>query len=137
MSTNYKLAIEQVFDVGVDSATGAPLIVWTDPAGSIGSYRKACEGADPRYQRIFECMTASDTSAVPGGKFEVCKYGQPGCAEPFKGAGPDRKVAYIDALNGITQFNSPGSGGGAHSDIYRLPMSRLLWKLIEEYAPAR
>ncbi|MCL9658769.1 alpha/beta hydrolase [Pseudomonas protegens] len=120
-----------------DSATGAPFIVWTDPAGSIGSYHKACDTADSQYQRIFECMTASDTSAVPGGRFEVCKYGQQGCAEPFKSNGPDRKVAYIDASNGITQFNSPGSGGGAHSDIYRLPMGRLLWKLIEEYAPTQ
>jgi hypothetical protein len=34
----------------------------------------------------------------------------------------------------MAQFNSPGSGGGAHSDIYRLPMGRLLWRLVEEYA---
>ncbi len=120
-----------------DSATGAPFVVWTDPAGSIGSYRKACAQAGSVYQPIFDCMTASDTSAIPGGRFEVCKYGQAGCADPFDGTGQGHKVAYIDASNGITQFNSPGSGGGAHSDIYRLPMGRLLWKLVEQYAPAR
>ncbi|MFJ4143619.1 hypothetical protein [Pseudomonas sp. NPDC089734] len=117
-----------------DSAVGSPFIVWTSPSGSISSYRKACDTPNSPYKDIFDCMAASDTSATSNGSFRICKQGEPGCSDPFKKDGPLQKVAYIDTSDGITQFNSPGSGGGAHSDIYRLPMGRLLWKFIEEYA---
>lgn len=120
-----------------DSATGAPYVLWTSPAGSISSYRKACDDPASPYSGIFECMTASDTSAIPSGTFSLCKRGQPDCQAPATLDAALQKVVYIDASNGITEFNSPGSGGHAHSDIYRLPMGRLLWTLIGEYAPAR
>ena len=117
-----------------DSAVGSPFIIWTSPAGSISSYHKACDSPDSPYKDIFNCMTASDTSAASAGSFSICKHGGQACNDPFDGNRQVRKVSYINVSDGITQFNSPGSGGGAHSDIYRVPMGRLLWKLIEEYA---
>lgn len=120
-----------------DEAAGSPFILWTAPAGAMSSYRKACDSANPDYKGIFDCMKASDTSAVPCGKFAICKNGQEECTDPFATQPAVKKVAYINASDGITEFNSPGSGGGAHSDIYRLPMGRLLWKLIEQYAPTK
>jgi hypothetical protein len=82
-------------------------------------------------------MTASDTSATEThGKFSLCNRGDTSekCTNPLKIINESRIIDYIDTSNGITQFNSFGTGGDAHSDIYRLPMGRLLWRLIEAYA---
>lgn len=82
-------------------------------------------------------MTASDTSAkIKNGIFSLCNRGEISkeCTDPFKNITGPRKIDYIDTSNGITEFNSFGTGGGAHNDIYRLPMGRLLWRLIEVYA---
>lgn len=115
-----------------DGAAGGR-VFWYDPSGSIKSWHLACDGHDAQMAATFDCLTASDTSASPGGGFSLCKAGDDRCSTTPVSQG---KVSYIDASNGITQFNSPGSGGGAHSDIYRLPMGRLLWRLVEEYALA-
>ena len=116
-----------------DGAAGGP-VFWYDPSGSIKSWRLACDNPEPAMAATFDCLTAADTSAVSNGGFSLCRTGDAGCS-----ASPviHGKVSFIDASEGITQFNSPGSGGGAHSDIYRLPMGRLLWRLVEEYALAR
>ncbi|WP_249324715.1 hypothetical protein [Enterobacter mori] len=108
---------------------------WTDPAGAVKSYVKAC--TQPVYSGIFHCMTASDTSATEEkGKFSLCNRGDTSekCTNPLKIINESRMIDYIDTSNGITQFNSFGTGGDAHSDIYRLPMGRLLWRLIQAYA---
>ncbi|MDG9882447.1 alpha/beta hydrolase [Pseudomonas sp. GD04058] len=115
-----------------DGAAGGR-VFWYDPSGSIKSWHLACDGRDAQMAATFDCLNASDTSASPGGGFSLCKAGDDRCSTTPVSQG---KVSYIDASNGITQFNSPGSGGGAHSDIYRLPMGRLLWRLVEEYALA-
>jgi hypothetical protein len=117
-----------------DDATGANFIFWTKPAGAASSYADACSTPTPEYKRIFNCFEASDESATTGGSFSVCPYGSKDCDDALQAARGNKKVDYIDTSNGVTEFNSPGSGGGAHSDIYRLPMGRLLWKLIEAYA---
>lgn len=116
-----------------DGAAGGR-VFWYDPSGSIKSWHLACDNPDAAMADTFECLKASDTSAFPGGRFSLCKAGDESCSAPTLSPG---KVSYIDASDGITEFNSPGSGGGAHSDIYRLPMGRLLWRLVEEYASAR
>lgn len=108
---------------------------WTDPAGAVKSYVKAC--TQPVYSGTFHCMTASDTSATEThGKFSLCNRGDTSekCTNPLNGINGARVIDYIDTSNGITQFNSFGTGGDAHSDIYRLPMGRLLWRLIQAYA---
>ncbi|WP_252091564.1 alpha/beta hydrolase [Pseudomonas sp. MWU13-3659] len=115
-----------------DGAAGGP-VFWYDPSGSIKSWNLVCGPAAPAKSATFDCLKASDTSATPNGLFSLCKVGDSHCTASTLSRG---KVSYIDASNGITQFNSPGSGGGAHSDIYRLPMGRLLWRLVEQYAPS-
>ncbi|QVM93995.1 alpha/beta hydrolase [Pseudomonas entomophila] len=115
-----------------DGAAGGP-VFWYDPSGSIKSWNLVCGAAAPASSATFDCLKASDTSASPNGLFSLCKVGDSHCTASTLSRG---KVSYIDASDGITQFNSPGSGGGAHSDIYRLPMGRLLWRLIEQYAPS-
>lgn len=117
-----------------DGAAGGRMVVWYDPSGSISSWRLACNTPDPAMAATFECLKASDTSATPGGSFSLCKADGKDCSMSPTNPG---KISFIDASEGITQFNSPGSGGGAHSDIYRLPMGRLLWRLVEEYALQR
>lgn len=108
---------------------------WTAPTGGEKSYVKAC--TQPVYSGTFHCMTASDTSATEtDGKFSLCNRGDKSekCANPLKTINGSKMIDYIDTSSGITQYNSFGTGGGAHSDIYRLPMGRLLWRLIETYA---
>ncbi|WP_442964133.1 alpha/beta hydrolase [Pseudomonas sp. NMI760_13] len=115
-----------------DGAAGGP-VFWYDPSGSIKSWNQVCGALAPARSATFDCLKASDTSASLNGLFSLCKVGDSHCTASTLSR---NKVSYIDASNGITQFNSPGSGGGAHSDIYRLPMGRLLWRLIEQYAPS-
>ncbi|MCU8819163.1 MULTISPECIES: alpha/beta hydrolase [Klebsiella] len=108
---------------------------WTDPAGGYKSYEKAC--TQSVYSGAFHCMTASDTSSkIEHGIFKLCNLGETSdeCADPLNSSISPRVVDYIDTSNGITEYNSLGTGGGAHSDIYRLPMGRLLWRLIQAYA---
>lgn len=114
-----------------DKATGP--VFWYAPAGAINSYREACENTS--YQGIFHCMVASDSSAKRDGKFSLCDHGDNNhnCVNPLNPSLPVTRIDYIDTSNGITQFNSPGTNGVAHSDIYRLPMGRLLWRLIQQY----
>ncbi|MEO4016742.1 alpha/beta hydrolase [Pseudomonas rossensis] len=113
-----------------DGAAGGP-VFWYDPSGSIKSWHLACETPDAAMSATFACLKATDTSASPKGHFSLCMTGDSRCSASSLIQG---KVSYIDASEGISQFNSPGSGGGAHSDIYRLPMGRLLWRLVEQYA---
>lgn len=108
---------------------------WTDPAGGYKSYEKAC--TQSIYSGAFHCMTASDTSSkIENGIFKLCNLSETSdeCADPLNSNVGPRVIDYIDTSNGITEYNSLGTGGGAHSDIYRLPMGRLLWRLIQAYA---
>ncbi|HFP9327710.1 TPA: hypothetical protein ACT1UT_002687 [Raoultella planticola] len=128
--TNTKIVLTASrFDSAVNNAK------WTDLTGGYKSYEKAC--TQSVYSGAFHCMTVSDTSSkVEYGKFLLCNRGEISdeCANPLKPNIGPRIIDYIDTSNGITEYNSLGTGGGAHSDIYRLPMGRLLWRLIEAYA---
>ena len=110
-----------------DKAAGGP-VFWYDPTGSIKTWKKVCENGGLHNFPGFSCFRATDNSAYRGGNFTNTKLdgGDSG------GGG----ISYIDTSDGITEFNSPGSEGGAHSDIYRLPMGRLLWGLIKQHAPS-
>jgi hypothetical protein len=128
-----------------DSAAGGPKF-WSNPSGYIKSYRLACDAQSTDWRRkVFHCLSAHDTSglnaSLAGRKrwegFKVCEYGN---SSDCRYVGDsisivDRRVLYIDASDGITEFNTLGTGGNAHSDIYRLPMGRLLWMLISSLAP--
>jgi hypothetical protein len=45
------------------------------------------------------------------------------------------KVLYLDATK-LIRYRAPGTNGGAHSDIFRLPTGRLIWSLISQDQPA-
>jgi pimeloyl-ACP methyl ester carboxylesterase len=127
-----------------DTAAGGPLF-WFDPSGSIKSFALACGKAARWRSTVFECMTASDTSGLitPANTlqrwegFSVCNAKGSQCRGVGSTVVPsDGKVLYIDVSNGITEFNTLNTGGNAHSDIYRLPMGRLLWLLISSLKPS-
>jgi hypothetical protein len=120
-----------------DEATNAP--VWYEPSGSIHTWNKVCSNA----QDVFQCWYASDAikygqdGKIANGDFTVCPANPGGKCVPepmFPKAEDDRRVLYVNTSEGITTYNTPDTGGGAHSDIYRLPMGRLLWTLTETYA---
>lgn len=128
-----------------DSAAGGP-VFWFDPTGSIKSYQLACNSkSDDWRNSVFRCFSAHDTSglntSLAGRKrwegFAVCENGDPRSCRKVGDKLPivDRRVFYLDTSDGITEFNTIGTGGNAHSDIYRLPMGRLLWMLITSLAP--
>jgi len=47
---------------------------------------------------------------------------------------PSAKITYVDT-SGLMQYQMPGTKGGAHADIFRPAIGRLLWTLIEGQAP--
>ncbi|MDD4913336.1 MAG: alpha/beta hydrolase [Sideroxydans sp.] len=136
-----------------DRATGPP-VFWFPPSGSIKSYRLACDAAEKDWRRrVFHCLSAHDVGgSTPlvqpavcannsdrksGAGFRVCeKDNQSDCLCVGDSISmTDTKVLYLDTSDGITEFNTLGTGGNAHSDIFRLPMGRLLWLLISSLPP--
>lgn len=134
-----------------DAAAGGP-VFWYDPAGSHASYQKACQKQKPWQDGdVFWCMTAAERPAVngtakleyPKSSFNLCgPDGKCLCPSAAKEActgtenvggltaPPRDRVVYVDVSEHITQYNSPGSGGVAHSDIYRLSTGRLIWAML-------
>ncbi|SDH78034.1 hypothetical protein SAMN04487926_1082 [Paraburkholderia steynii] len=131
-----------------DSATAFPL--WYKPSGSYRTWESICKSDSNDLKTIFDCrrtdskrksvavpeVSSPSTPAtwIPPHLFQVCEDSDASEACNLKSSSENRKILYIDASDTVTMFNSPGSGGGAHSDIYRLPMGQLLWKLIKTYA---
>lgn len=123
-----------------DQATTLPL--WYKPSGSANVWREECTSKDKDKAGPFECWRAADTFAYANkpdkvtGDFTVCRIADDGTCVPEKRlpAPFDNRVLYLNTSDGITRYNSPDTGGGAHSDIYRLPMGRLLYMLTEMYA---
>lgn len=122
-----------------DKAAGGPF--WFEPTGSIKSYQTACDSkSDIWTKSVFNCYKAQDISglniSLTGRErfegFNICEKDDPlKCVKAGGKLQPQKeKVLYIDASDGITEFNTIGTGGNAHSDIYRLPMGRLLYVLI-------
>ncbi|MGF6744633.1 hypothetical protein [Paraburkholderia sp. MM5482-R1] len=120
-----------------DEAINAP--VWYEPSGSTHTWKKVCDSA----KDLFQCWYASDAirygqdGRIASGDFTVCPAGTEGKCVPeltFPRNAEDKRVLYVNTTDGITTYNTPDTGGGAHSDIYRLPMGRLLWALTETYA---
>jgi hypothetical protein len=122
-----------------DSATSMPF--WYRPTGAAATWDDKCGGDAPAPG--FECMK----TVKPGNRedegakgnpqrdtFDLCDANKGGVCNavlpPING-----NLLYIDTSEVVTAYNSPGTGGGAHSDIYRLPMGSLLWKLTKAYAP--
>lgn len=120
-----------------DEATSVP--VWYKPSGSAKVWRDECKNS----AKIFDCWSAADSIAYgkdlsePTGGFAICPANSTSdCTihSQFPNESRHEKVLYLNTSDGITKYNTPGTGGGAHSDIYRLPMGRLLWMLTKTYA---
>lgn len=126
-----------------DTAAGGP-IFWYDPSGSISSYNKACARQAPWHKETFRCMVASDRSGLLSGDrasepFRICDRDGTGCRTLGQriDIANDARVLYVDISDEITRYNTLGTGGNAHNDVYRLPMGRLLWTLIQSFVPSR
>jgi pimeloyl-ACP methyl ester carboxylesterase len=120
-----------------DHATTLP--VWYKPSGSAHVWREECGNAT----EVFDCWSAADTFTYASrpekvtGNFTLCPFSGDGKCVPVStlpAKTEKNKILYLNTSEGITRYNSPDTGGGAHSDIYRLPMGRLLYLLTETYA---
>ncbi len=60
-----------------------------------------------------------------------CHYASESVDQSF--APTENHFIYVNADN-LIRFNAYKSGGGAHSDIYRIQMGRFLWQAIQAYA---
>jgi hypothetical protein len=95
-------------------------VFWFDPAGGHKSYQKACEDSDTSWHdNTFDCNVAR----YENGKYTVEKV-----------PSQEKRIRYFDVSVGITAYNTEGTGGKAHSDVYRYPMGVFLWDMIERYA---
>lgn len=91
-----------------DSATKA--ILWADLAGNYRYFKSFCRSNS---ETIVNCTSVDETGAIENGD----------------DAG--KRVLYLDATRMI-RFKAPGTDGGSHSDIFRLPAGRLIWDLISK-----
>lgn len=89
-----------------DSAARA--ILWADLAANRRYYDSFCRSNS---SALVTCASVDETGAIVG---EV---------------DPSMKVLYLDATP-LIRYRAPGTDGGAHSDIFRPPMGRLLWSLM-------
>ena len=111
-----------VYDKAMDVA------LWADMAGNETSFNKICDSkshARTEFKKNFHCLEAN-----PEG--EVNPAFAPGKA--CVGSKQPCKIAYVNA-DELVRFNAVGTGGGAHSDIYRPEMAALIWQAIENFAP--
>jgi hypothetical protein len=95
-----------------DSATRA--ILWADLAGNYRYFRSFCR---KNSGTLVSCTSVDENGDIEG---EVDR---------------SMKVLYLDATE-LIRYRAPGTDGGAHSDIFRLPAGRLIWRLISGDEPA-
>lgn len=95
-----------------DTATRA--IVWADLAGNYRYFRSFCR---KNSGTLVSCTSVDENGDIEG-EFDR-----------------SMKVLYLDATE-LIRYRAPGTDGGAHSDIFRLPTGRLIWRLISEDLPA-
>ena len=91
-----------------DTATRA--ILWADLAGNYRYFRSFCRKNEGT---IVSCAAVDENGDIEG------DYD------------PSMKVLYLDATR-LIRYRAPGTDGGAHSDIFRLPTGRLIWNLISK-----
>lgn len=88
--------------------TATPSAAWSDHAGNYGYYHSYCEK-----EHAFEvaCVWVNSAGIVEQ-EFDRSSH-----------------MLYVDASE-IMRFDVPGTSGGAHSDIFRIPTGRLMWSFI-------
>lgn len=93
-------------DKAVDSA------IWADLAGAYEVYSSICSSPSALLGST-KCIGGNTVNAASVANLPI----EPG------------KINYIDASS-IVFFNQPGTGGGAHSDVYRAVHGRLNWNAM-------
>lgn len=84
---------------------------WVPTVGDEGTYEKYC---NDKKRDAIGCAHVLESGEV--------QYGNVG----------DKHILYLRA-DDLIYYNAPGTGGGAHSDIYRKKMGAMLWDLITHY----
>ncbi len=96
------------YDKAMDNKSYVPFV------GNNTTYSDHCK---KKTKTEFNCVKAASDGSVP--------------LSPNNG----KHKTYINA-NDLISYNAYGSGGLAHSDIYRKEMGVLLWKVISAKAPS-
>lgn len=95
-----------------DSAVS--IAFWAPMTGEIKSYEKFCKD-----ENTFDCQ----------------KVSADGKLNQATGYATNRHIHYLDATE-LLKYNAYGSGGGAHSDIYRSETAVMLRQAICQFAPS-
>lgn len=92
-----------------DKDQAVKMALWANLAGNFYHYERYCGSALPY---TVHCIRAGSDGAI---------------AIPD---GPPPKLLYIDATE-LIQYQVPNTQGGAHSDIFRPEVGRMLWTLLQ------
>lgn len=96
---------------------------WAPFAGSSKSFEKSCSSNDPSAAKV-HCVPAVHAATACPEKLRDLAIDVPGLNDA-------NRLYYVDASNMIS-CNAPGTGGGAHSDIYRPVMGQFIFNLIQQ-----
>lgn len=112
---DFKDTVGRIVMTASERDTANPVAWWSDHSGGRSGWERAC--GTPGRPAVFDCHRLEGDGVWP----ENASFAE-------------GKVIYLDASNIVT-YEVTGSGGGAHSDVYRLPMARLILKAINTFAP--
>jgi hypothetical protein len=111
---NYPNACDKVQSLVItttDNDSAVKLAVWADLAGNYSYFEPYCNANLPYSVRCatadHEGQIAINTTAAP-------------------------KLLYIDTTN-LMRYATPGTQGGAHSDIFRPEVGRMLWTILQNH----
>jgi hypothetical protein len=88
--------------------TASRSILWADLAGNYRYFRSFCR---KHAGKRVNCTAVDAAGAITGT------------------VDPHIKLLYLDASE-LIRYRAPGTDGGAHSDIFRPPVGRLIWQLM-------
>ncbi len=117
---------------------GNEVAFWTDFAGTGRSWKSECGEKAVQPNKDFDCYTFSEEGedkpeeTIRNAFSSFKKKGE--ICDPSKE--DECKILYLNA-DSIIRFNASGTGGGAHSDIYRAPIGVLTWEAIKKFAPGK
>ncbi|MCD6073536.1 MAG: putative lipoprotein, partial [Rhodospirillales bacterium] len=99
---------------------------WDTYAGSVDGFDKLCVDQRASTKKIIDCEVVQANMESRYG-FNQCR------ATKVRPAQIDRseeaRVLYLDA-SAVINCNAAFTGGGSHSDIYRLEMAHMLWDYL-------
>jgi hypothetical protein len=111
---NYPNACDRVKTLVItatDYDTALKLVIWADHAGNYKYYKRYCSSLDFPYS--ISCGVADSE-----GNIEI----------PYEVA---PRMFYVDTTE-LMRYEISGTQGGAHSDIFRPEIGRMLWTLLQD-----